>query len=328
VTIADAPPAASASAPRRSSWPRTVSRPSTLGLIALLLGLTYGLGFLLPLAYWKHPDIIPTDRPLADALGTDFASALRFILPVVIAFSLYGAAILLARGLRGWGIVAAVLGVGVLYAALFLPTNPVGAQDIYHNVFDARILWKYGDNPNAVPPSAFLNDPLFPAVVAWNEFASVYGPIWYTVSGLPFAVGGDDLRANVIGHKTLTAAFLLGTALLAALTAERIRRGTGVAAAIAVAWNPLMLFETAGNAHNDIVMVFFAMAAFYALVRRQWLWIFPLLALSVATKYGLILLGSGARMCRKGRCCSRSVWALSLAWRCICPSSKEAIPWK
>jgi hypothetical protein len=79
--------------------------------------------------------------------------------------------------------------------------------------------------------------------------------------------------------------------LLTALTAERIRRGTGVAAAIAVAWNPLMLFETAGNAHNDIVMVFFAMAAFYALAMRQWLWIFPLLALSVATKYGLILLG-------------------------------------
>lgn len=262
-----------------------------LGLVALLLGLVYALGFLLPLAYWQHPDVIPTDRPLADALGTDLAGALRFVVPVAIAFGLYAAAILLARGLCGRGAIAAVLGVGALYAVLFLPTNPAGAQDIYHNVFDARILWMYGDNPNAVPPSAFLNDPLFPAVVAWNEFASVYGPIWYTVSGLPVAAGGDDLRANVIGHKMLTAAFLLGTALLAALTAERIRRGTGVAAAIAVAWNPLMLFETAGNAHNDIVMVFFAIAAFYALVARQWLWIFPLLALSVATKYGLILLG-------------------------------------
>lgn len=291
MTIADAPPVASGSAPGRSGGSRVFSRPAWLGLIALLLGLTYAIGFLLPLAYWRYPDVIPSDRPLADALGTDRAGALWFVGSVAVAFSLYAAAVLLARALRDRRALVAVLGVGAIYAVLFLPTNPVGAQDIYHNVFDARILWKYGDNPNAVPPSAFLNDPLFPAVVAWNEFASVYGPVWYAVSGVPFAAGGDDLRANVIGHKALTAAFLLGTALLTSLTAERIRRGTGVAAAIAVAWNPLMLFETAGNAHNDIVMVFFAMAAFYALVMRRWLWIFPLLALSVATKYGLILLG-------------------------------------
>ncbi|MGD9890460.1 MAG: hypothetical protein AB7R89_21120 [Dehalococcoidia bacterium] len=291
MTIADASPAAPVSAPGRSWGLHARSRRTWLGLVAVLLCLTYACGFLLPLAYWTFPDVIPTDRPLADALGTDLWGAFRFIVPVVVAFALYAAAILLARALRGRRALVAVLGAGALYAVLFLPTNPAGAQDIYHNVFDARILWKYGDNPNAVPPSAFLNDPLFPAVVAWNEFASVYGPIWYAVSGLPFVAGGDDLRMNVIGHKVLAAAFLLGTALLAALIAERIRRGTGIAAAIAVAWNPLMLFETAGNAHNDIVMVFFAMAAFYALVMRQWLWIFPLLALSVATKYGLILLG-------------------------------------
>lgn len=266
-------------------------RPALLALTAVLLGLTYILGFLRPLSYWRHPEIIPTERPLADALGPDGAGALRFIIPVLAAFLLYGVAVLLARGVAGRMAVAAVLGVAAIYAAIFLPTNPVGAQDVYHNVFDARILWTYGDNPNAVPPAAFPDDPLYPAVVAWGEFASVYGPVWYTVSGAAHAIGGDSLRLNVFGHKALTAVFLLGTALLAALTGERLRRGTGVAAALAVAWNPLMLFETAGNAHNDIVMVFFAVAAFSALAARRWLWVFPLLALSVATKYGLVLLG-------------------------------------
>src|SRR5262249_51870319 len=159
----------------------------------------------------------------ADALGTDWNGAWRFIVPVVVASLLYGAAVLLARGLRGRRAMAAVLGVGALFAALFIPINPVGAQDIYHNIFDGRILWKYGDNPNSVPPPAFPDDPLFPTVVAWSEFASVYGPVWYTVSGLPYAFGGDDLRNSIYGHKALTAAFLLGTALLAGLTAERIR---------------------------------------------------------------------------------------------------------
>jgi alpha-1,6-mannosyltransferase len=276
-------------ASRPPRWRRL--RPAALAAVAVLLGLTYVLGFLLPLSYARLPEIIPTERPLADALGTDLDGALRFIVPVVIAFLLYGAAVMLARGLAGWRALAAVLGVGLVFAGIFLPTNPVGAQDIYHNVFDARILWKYGDNPNAVPPVGYPDDPLYPSVVAWAEFASVYGPVWYAISGAAYAVGGDDLRDNVYGHKGLTAAFLLGTALLAALAAEHIRRGTGVAAAVAVAWNPLMLFETAGNAHNDIVMVFFAIAAFWALASRRWLLVFPLLALSVGTKYGLILLG-------------------------------------
>jgi energy-converting hydrogenase Eha subunit F len=291
VTLAEAPVAADLRSPRRFRRWRVIARPASLAIVALLLALTYILGFLLPLSYVRHPDIIPTDRPLADALGTDLDGALRFVIPVVIAFLLYGAAILLARGMRGRMALTGVLGVGLVYAAIFLPTNPVGAQDIYHNVFDARILWRYGDNPNAVPPSAYPDDPLFPAVVAWNEFASVYGPVWYTVSGIAYGLGRDSLTANVYGHKALTAAFLLGTALLAGLTADRIRHGTGVAAAIAVCWNPLMLFDTAGNAHNDIVMVFFAMAAFFAIAEKQWLWVFPLLALSVTTKYALILLG-------------------------------------
>ena len=291
VTIADPPPLAPVPAARRSHPVRTGLRLPTLAIVALLLGLTYAVGFLRPLSYWTLPDVIPTEQPLATALGTRASDSLRFIVPVVVAFVLYGAAVVLARGLSGRRAIAAVLGAGVLYAALFVPINPVGAQDIYHNVFDARILWKYGDNPNAVPPVAFSRDPLYQHVVAWAEFASVYGPVWYAVSGLPYAYGGDELRANVVGHKVLTAAFLLGTALLAARTAERVRRGSGAAAALAVAWNPLLLFETAGNAHNDIVMVFFAMAALYALAAQRWLLVFPLLALSVATKYGLILLG-------------------------------------
>jgi hypothetical protein len=274
---------------RRGRLPR-LSPALTLGVLAVLLGIVFAFGFLRPLAYWEHPDVIPSGRPLADALRHDWFGAVRFAVPVVIAFLLYGAAVRVARGLSGLPAVAGVLGAGVVFAGIFLPINPVGAQDIYHNVFDARIVWKYGDNPNVLPPSAYAGDPLLPSVVAWSEFASVYGPVWYGVSGVAFAIGGDNLRWSVYGQKLLTATFLIGTALLAALTAERICKGTGAAAAVAVAWNPLMLFETAGNAHNDIVMIFFAMAAFYALASRRWLWVFPLLALAVATKYVLLLL--------------------------------------
>lgn len=290
MTVADAP-VSQAAAVRWAVLVRQSWRVGALVLVGVLLGLTYGFGFLRQLSYARFPEIIGDERPLATALGTHAADSLRFIVPTVLAFVLYGAAVLLARGKTGRWLAAVCLATGVGYAVLFVPMNPVGAQDIYHNVFDARILWLYGDNPNSVPPVAYPADPLFPSVVAWSEFASVYGPVWYVVSGAALAYGGDDLRANITGHKVLTVAFLVAAAALAYLIAERLRAGTGIAALIAVAWNPLLLFETAGNAHNDIVMVFFAMASLWALVTRRWLLVFPLLALSVATKYGLVLLG-------------------------------------
>src|SRR5688572_27369388 len=154
VTVAEAPanPPTPALPARCAGRLRSASRLTTAAVVALLLGLTYLLGFLRPLSYRRFPDIIPTDRPLANALGTDGVDVLRFIAPVLIAFLLYAGAVLLARRLNGRRPAAAALLIGAAYAAIFVPMNPVGAQDVYHNVFDSRILWRYGDNPNVVPP--------------------------------------------------------------------------------------------------------------------------------------------------------------------------------
>ena len=109
--------------------------------------------------------------------------------------------------------------------------------------------------------------------------------------GLPLPLTGDGLWPNVIGQKVLTAAFLLGTTLLTMLLAARLQPGTAAAAGVLVGWNPLLQWETAGNAHNDIVMVFFGVAGLYALTRRWWVAVFPLLALGIALKHVLVLLG-------------------------------------
>ena len=85
--------------------------------------------------------------------------------------------------------------------------------------------------------------------------------------------------------------FLLATTALTMLLAAQIRPGAAAPAGVLVGWNPLLQFETAGNAHNDVVMVFFALAALYAVARRWWLAVFPLLALSIASKHVLVVLG-------------------------------------
>ena len=279
---------------RRSGWWALHAPSGRLLALAgsgLLLELVLLLGFLRPLQIRRHPTVVPTEQPLVTVLGADLGGALRFAVPVLCAFAAFAAALWLARGVAGRAALSLVLGGTVLFSLTLLPTNPVGAHDVYHNVADARTLWVYGDNPTVVPPNAHPDDPFFPHVPAWQDYPSVYGPLWYVLSGAPLPLAGDRLWPNVLGQKALTALFLLGTTALAMLTAARLRPGTAVAAGVLVGWNPLLQFETAGNAHNDVVMVCFALAALYALTRRWWPAVFPLLALAVAVKHVLVLLG-------------------------------------
>jgi hypothetical protein len=257
----------------------------------LALELALAVGFVLPLAIWRHPQVVRSGQPLATVLGTGAGGATGFALAVSAAFAVFALAMRAARGLSGATPAGVVLGAALLFSLTLAPMNPLASKDVFHNIVDARTLWVYGQNPTLTAPNAHPSDPLFASVSAWQAFPSSYGPLWYLIAGAPLPFAGTSLWANVIGQKLLTAAFLLASAGLALLIAERLKPGTGIAAAVLVGWNPLLQFETAGNAHNDIVMVFFALAAILALQRRWWAAVFPLLALAVAAKFVLVLLG-------------------------------------
>ncbi|MGH2584470.1 MAG: hypothetical protein ACRDJE_06095, partial [Dehalococcoidia bacterium] len=248
-------------------------------------------GLLWPLALWRQPRIIRTDRPLATILGTDAAGALYLAAVVLAAFAAFALAVWLAQGMSGRRPFLTVLCGAAVFSLILLPIYPAAANDVYHNVADARTLWLYGDNPIAIPPIVHAADPFYRNVIAWQTTPSIYGPLWYLLSGAPLPFAGDALWSNVIGQKAITAVFLVSTTALVMLTAARIQPRAAVAAGVLVGWNPLLQFETAGNAHNGIVMVFFATAALYAITRRWWLAVFPLLALAVASKYVLGILG-------------------------------------
>ncbi|MGE0134864.1 MAG: glycosyltransferase 87 family protein [Dehalococcoidia bacterium] len=261
-----------------------------LVICGLGLALVFVYGLLLPLDHSRHPGVVFGYQPLATVFGTDREGQTRFVAAVLAAYLMFSLAAIVARRLAGRRACAVVLGGTVALALVLLPTNPAGAQDIYHNIADARTLWIYGDNPAVTPPSQHPDDPLFRFIPAWPDTPSSYGPLWYVLSGVPLPLAGDDLWSNVLGQKLLTAAFLVATTVLVMLTAARMRPGSAALAGVLVGWNPLLQFETAGAAHNDIVMVCFAIGAFYALTRRAWDLAFPLLALAVAVKYVLILL--------------------------------------
>lgn len=257
----------------------------------VLLELLLVTGLLLPMSLRRYPEVVRAPDGFARVLGDDAAGAARTTLLILALFAVFGVALWLASRLRGSGARWFVLAGSAVFAVTLLPLNPLGAQDVYHNVLDARIFWLHHANPTQQPPLAFPYDRLAAFVPSWRDTPSAYGPLWYLLAGLPIPVAGDGLWANVIGQKLLVGGFLLGLTWLVMQTAERVRPGSGAAAGVLVGWNPLLQFEAAGNAHNDVVMAFFAVAALYALTRRWWLAVFPLLALAVASKEIMALLG-------------------------------------
>jgi alpha-1,6-mannosyltransferase len=83
---------------------------------------------------------------------------------------------------------------------------------------------------------------------------------------------------------------LIACHLLNALLVDRIAAGAGLArpgvAALAYGWNPLLLYETAGNGHNDIVMLTALLLAFWLLLpRRPGGLALPSVTLAVLAKY-------------------------------------------
>ena len=71
----------------------------------------------------------------------------------------------------------------------------------------------------------------------------------------------------------------------------RLRPALAASGTLLFAWNPLLQFEIAGNAHNDAAMLLFVLLAVLALVAGPRLLVFPLLAAAVLTKLLAVALG-------------------------------------
>ncbi len=166
---------------------------------------------------------------------------------------------------------------------------PIGAADIFDNIARGRMSAVNGGNPFYETPRAYPRDP-FRYYVAWPDATTAYGPLWELLAWGASRLAGDGKLANVLAFKGLGLAFYAGSAwLIARLLRERApeRALQGVCL---FAWNPLVIYEIAGNGHNDIVLVFFVLLAFWALQRRHFTGAVLALLAGALTKFVPVLL--------------------------------------
>lgn len=155
--------------------------------------------------------------------------------------------------------------------------------DIFNYLATAKVFFFYKENPYIIMPNAFINDPLLLFMHAPNKTA-LYGPAWLLLSSLPFFWGFGSFLLTLLTFKLFILLFFIGTLyMIQKLAVNKY-------SIILFALNPLVLIETLVSGHNDIVMVFLCLVAFYYLKQKKLIISIVLLLLSILIKYATIVL--------------------------------------
>jgi hypothetical protein len=238
----------------------------TAGLASLL----YWLAFVQPygLIRWQHYNQMDLQRMSIshpDARWYLLAALIEQGIVYILAWRMAQA----AKGRAAWGV---VFGGSLLMSFVLLFMFPFGADDIFDNIMHGRMIAVYGANPFVQVIAQYARDPIRP-YVGWPTTPSAYGPAWELMAGgvawLTNRLSGASIVANVLAFKALGVLFFAGSVGLVAAILRRLSPERALTGTLLLAWNPVVLYETMGNGHNDIVMVFFILAAAWALLARR-----------------------------------------------------------
>jgi hypothetical protein len=244
-------------------------------------GLVYGIYLFRPYAapfLWAVPRY-----SLSVAMRREPLAAAGFLLWLLASFLCYGLAYRLVRGRGSPAAAAAVVLGGLLCAGFLASIYPVGAIDVFNYAARGEMLAQRGLNPMVYPLNAAPDLPSY-AFTAFRATLSPRGPIW---TWLEAVVAAGTTRFGLIDHVLgLKGLAILGYALACGLIALILHRRASpnlTAGLLAFAWNPLVLFETAVNAHADIWIGALILGAVLLRELRR-----PLLMLAALTLAALI----------------------------------------
>jgi hypothetical protein len=164
-------------------------------------------------------------------------------------------------------LVAPILGFALAFNLLlvaFFP--PILSGDVFHYAIQGRLYAVHGLNPYVAPASQVVDDPFW-SLTIWKEGTTQYGPVWIQLAALCSWIGGGSILLTVFCFKLLAALSNFFGGLIVLTLARRFTGGDGVAPLLFYAWNPILLLESAGTAHNDAVMMTLALLGVYLVVR-------------------------------------------------------------
>ncbi len=244
----------------------TTHRPFALSLISFVALLTYYFGLFLPYNIFTIR-LRPAVNIAKLTQGDPIAQA-QFVLTFAGLSALYYLTWRLCRGVQTRAVWLVVVVTALACNLVMLWLYPIGAADIFDNIMRGRITAFHGGNPFYNTPADFQSDAIY-YFTAWRTATSAYGPLWEVIAAGVSRLAGNDRLANVIGFKLVGILFYFGCAYLIAVILRRHAPERALQGVCLFALNPLVIYETAGNGHNDIAMAFFIVFGLYALINGR-----------------------------------------------------------
>ncbi len=184
-----------------------------------------------------------------------------------------------------------LLGLPAAVAALLMLTYPLTAADLFDYLALGHLTAFRQANPFTQTPAQFPADP-FVRYAAWRNFPSAYGPLWELLAAaLAHLAHGNLWRGILLMKGQALVSLAAVSVLVAALTPQGVGRSLRMQQALfALLWNPLLLFDIAGNGHNDLWMALPLAAALLLWERGRVALALPALAAGVLVKLAPLLL--------------------------------------
>ena len=253
---------------------------------------------LLVLANRLIPGIETTDGPVSlDIIVNSLAMAF-----VIVSIGYLAGVLLIDRGIAAVpGALAVVLASEAIQQLSLFAMPGLFTTDLASYVMYGHISAMYDLNPYIYPPAYFPGNELLQWIhPIWHDQPSVYGPLWTDLGWLVARVTGSlSLLDQLLAYKVLmNLVQVINLALVWWLLGRLMRSSprARLTAFTVFAWNPLMLFDTAGNAHNDALMVTLLLLGMVPLVGAKisnyhWLAGIVLIGLSAMIKFATGLVG-------------------------------------
>lgn len=169
-------------------------------------------------------------------------------------------------------------------AVLFTFSYNAFSYDLFNYIFDAKIVTMYQQNPYLHKALDFADDPML-SFMRWTHRVYPYGPIWLGITVPLSYLGFGFFLPTFFLFKALMSASFLGTVYFIGKIFQKVFSKKEVLGLVFFGLNPLIIIESLISGHLDMVMMFFAVWAFYLLLQKRYLWAFLLLGISIGIKF-------------------------------------------
>jgi hypothetical protein len=205
-------------------------------------------------------------------LGLDglSANALASAGVVAVVFAVVAFLLVLREAWRGTVSPRTVVAFAVAYHAVVLLLPLLFSRDVYSYAYYGRIAGVHHANPYVMTPADFPRDLLAPYVgPKWFDTPAVYGPAFTQLSSLVARVV-EDLGSLIATFRLVAVAASLGTIAVIAWLARRVQPEREAFAVAAFGLNPVVLFQSVGSGHNDLLVALAIVGALALVhVRRE-----------------------------------------------------------